>query len=260
MNVKEQVKNTAQGSVFYSPLKDVYQFVFNHRSWQRRKRKAAFFSQFDLTNDLVFDVGANIGEYTELFVGLGARVVAIEPNVQLAPVLKKVWPTDRVTVECLALGSREGSADLYLCGRDYLSTLSSEWIAVAERSERFSGIHWNEKIAVPVSTLDALIQKYGMPKFIKIDVEGFEKEVLAGLSIAPKFVSFEYNSEIAGAAASCVVMHCFPRDATFNVVAEPSTEFLFDRWVVRDEMLRLLENRDFLTANPNGDIYVCSSR
>jgi len=175
-------------------------------------------------------------------------------------VLKRVWPLNRVTVECLALGSEEGSADLYLCGRDYLSTLSNEWIAVAERSERFSGIHWSEKIAVPVSTLDALIKKYGMPKFIKIDVEGFENEVLAGLSIAPQFLSFEFNSEFAEAAASCVAQDCFPADATFNVVAEPSTEFLFDQWVNRDEMFRLLENREFLTAKPNGDIYVCTSR
>jgi FkbM family methyltransferase len=260
MNVKDHVKQAAQGSFFYLPLKDAYQFLFNHRIWQRRKRKAAFFSAFVLKNDLVFDVGANVGEYTELFVGLGARVVAIEPNVQLVPELKKVWPSDRVTVECVALGSSDGSADLYLCGRDYLSSLSSEWIAVAERSERFSGIHWNEKISVPVSTLDALIKKYGRPKFVKIDVEGFEKEVLAGLSIAPPFLSFEFNSEFAQAAATCIQQECFPGDATFNVVAEPSTEFLFDQWVSRDEMLRLLQNQEFLVANPNGDIYVCSNR
>jgi hypothetical protein len=98
MNVKDQVRHAARGSVFYSPLKDAYQFAFNRSCWQWRKRKAAFFSQFILKNDLVFDVGANIGEYTELFVGLGARVVAIEPNVQLVPELKSVWPFDRVTV------------------------------------------------------------------------------------------------------------------------------------------------------------------
>jgi FkbM family methyltransferase len=260
MNVKEQVKHAAEGSAFYSPLRDAYQFTFNHRSWKRRKRKADFFNQFVLKKDLVFDVGANVGEYTELFVGLGARVIAVEPNVELVPGLKRVWPFDRVTVECVALGSEEGSADLYLCGRDYLSTLSSQWIAVAERSERFSGIHWSEKVAVPVSTLDTLIRNYGMPKFIKIDVEGFEQEVLAGLSVAPKFLSFEFNSEFAEAATACVSQKCFPRGTEFNVVAEPSTEFLFDHWVSRDEMLRLLENREFLNANPNGDIYVCTSR
>jgi FkbM family methyltransferase len=256
MNLKNSIKQATQGTILYSPLRDFYQCLFNRRRWKYRKERVAFYSQFVSKNDLVFDIGANVGDYTQLFVDLGARVVAVEPNAKLVELLKKVRPFDLVAVEGVALGSKEGTADLYVCDHDCLTTLSDEWIAVAGRSKRFSGIEWHRKIVVPVSTLDVLIKKFGAPQFIKIDVEGFEREVLKGLSTPPKFLSFEFNSEFMEAAAACLQLDCFPPDAGFNLVKDLSLNFMFEHWVSRDELLRLLEGPEFVKNKTYGDIFV----
>jgi len=257
--LKDRVKKATRTSTFYLPLRDAYQFACNRPNRHYRKEMKAFFAQFVSKNDLVFDVGANIGDYSEIFVGLGARVVAVEPNAQLVPLLRRITPRNRVAIECIALGSREGTAKLYLCGKNYLATLSRDWISVAERSQRFAGIKWSEQVAVPVSTLDTLINKYGTPQFIKIDVEGFENEVLAGLSTLPGFLSFEFNSEFVEGAAFCLAQPCFSADTKFNVILGGSAPFVFDQWVCRDEMLRFLENRRFARPHMNGDIIACGS-
>ena len=255
--IRDRVKQATRHSGLYLPLRNMYQFACNPGSRQYRREATSFFSQFISKNDLVFDVGANVGDYTEIFVGLGGRVVAVEPNARLVPVLKRIRPRDRVAIECMALGSAEGLASLYLCGKDYLATLSRDWISVAEQSDRFAGIKWSQEVAVPVSTLDALIEKYGTPQFIKIDVEGFEKEVLAGLSTLTGFLSFEFNSEFTQGAASCLAQPCFSSDTKFNVVMGSCPPFLFDRWVGRDEILRFLEDRRFVKPHANGDIIAC---
>jgi hypothetical protein len=95
-----------------------------------------------------------------------------------------------------------------------------------------------------------------MPQFIKIDVEGFEKEALSGLTRAPKFLSFEFNSEFAGVAAICVGSRCFCSESFSNIVFENATEFEFDFWATRDEILCFLKGDDFTRRRTYSDIYV----
>lgn len=256
MSLKSAVKGLLQYSSLYAPVRDAYRFGFNHEYWEYRKRMARFFSQFISKGDLVFDIGANVGVYTETFVSLGAHVVAVEPNPLLIRVLKNIRPFDLVTTECTALGSKVGVGDLHLCGKDYLATLSEEWMAVAGHADRFQGISWDQKISVPISTVDALILKYGEPSFIKIDVEGFEREVLTGLSKVPKALCFEFNSEFSEDLAACVLQACFPPSSRFNVDFSSSCRFRFARWIDHHELLDFLMTPEFLRANTNGDIYV----
>src|SRR5271157_5277389 len=103
-------------------MRDIYRFIFNRDYRTRRKKMIAFYAQFVSKGNLVFDVGANVGEYTEVFLELGARVVAIEPNPSCASLLEQIPPRQRVVVKRAALGNTKSEAILHLCDLDGLST------------------------------------------------------------------------------------------------------------------------------------------
>jgi FkbM family methyltransferase len=156
------------------------------------------YEQFVRAGSLVFDVGANCGEYTETFAALGARVVALEPNPQLADRLRGLaarWP---VYVLPYALGRSPGTARLHVCaGRPDLSTISEDW-------QKASAVAWTHSVDVHVTTIDALAAQYGIPDFVKIDTEGFDDQVIAGMSFRPSHISFELLA-VNRAVASRVV-------------------------------------------------------
>jgi FkbM family methyltransferase len=254
--LKSIVERATKGSLVYSPLRDLYQLTFNRHHWNYRRRMLAFYGQFFPKNGLVFDVGANVGVYTEMFLKLGARVVAIEPNPKCVTALQRVWPSSRVAIEPVAVGQLEGEATLFLCDNDTLSTLSPEWIEVAHGTRRFGNKNWNEGRLARVTTLDGLASKYGRPDFIKIDVEGFERQVLSGLSKAPRYLSFEFNTEYVDAAVECVSSRCFSQDAEFNMIVADSPRFALQEWVKLSQMIRLLSSDEMKRAETNGDLFV----
>lgn len=256
MGLKKAIAEATRETPAYDFLRDSYQRIFNRSYWAQRQRISSFFSQFVKRDNLVFDVGANQGEYTHMFVSLGARVISVEPNPQLTANLKRIRPFNRITVESAAVGSKNGTAELFLCDHDVLSTLSPDWVAVAEKSERFSGIKWNQKITVPVLTLDELIKKYGMPSFIKIDVEGYENDALAGLSIAPRYLIFEVNTEVPDLAVKCVRQKCFSASSRFNLTFGLRTDFFFSNWIPGEEMVKFLGTAEFQNQKTYGDILV----
>jgi FkbM family methyltransferase len=139
---------------------------------------------------------------------LGARVVAVEPQPHLARLLRRLYGrSDYVTVLPVALGASSGSAALYVDPRNpTVGTLSADWMAAVQQDASFAGVHWHEATSVPVTTLDTLIERYGVPAFCKIDVEGFELEVLRGLSRPLPALSFEYIP-----AAMSIVTGCLER-------------------------------------------------
>jgi FkbM family methyltransferase len=184
----------------YQPVRNVYQKMLRPDAAAHRQRVRGFFGQFIRHGDLVFDVGANDGRYTDAFLELGARVVAVEPNPSLAGMLRERF---RAQVEQVAVGAEPGSAELHLSDVDILSTLSTEWMDIARREHLTN--EWSGKtITVSVSTLDALIARHGVPSYVKIDVEGYEPQALHGLSQPIATVSFEVQGPALHMAADCV--------------------------------------------------------
>jgi FkbM family methyltransferase len=231
----------------YQPLRNAYHRVLRPEAAAHRRRVRTFFGQFVNAGDLVFDIGANDGRYTGVYLELGARVVAVEPNPALAKMLHERY---RLDIEEVAVGADPGSAELYLGEVDILSTLSTEWMDIARRnqlSNQWSG----ETLTVAVSTLDLLIERHGVPRYVKIDVEGFEPEVLRGLSQAIPVVSFEVQGPAPHMAVQCVEI--LDRLAPYTYSVSPLDQHaLATEWLNGAE---LLERLPALVGGGHGDVF-----
>lgn len=174
--MRRQTFSNAKSKLIAAGLYRPARFLADHvlypaRSRDRRKRQN-FYRQLIAPGDLCFDVGANIGDYTETLVSLGARVVAVEPQPACIDELRARFAgNDRVTVVPVALGATEGAARLFL----------REWTGLASLHPDWEGRGHLSSVQVPISTIDRLIATYGRPKYIKIDVEGYELPVISGL-------------------------------------------------------------------------------
>jgi FkbM family methyltransferase len=219
---------------------------------RRHEKTLAFYSQFLKPGDLCFDVGANVGNRTEIFVELGAKTVCFEPQEVCLDRLHQLFNANsNVIIIEKAVGDCEGYAKLLICeDASTISTLSDRWKTSGRFSEDFE---WNKTQSVPVTTLDKSIETYGLPKFCKIDVEGFEVSVLRGLTQPIPFLSFEFNVELIQEAEECV--RSLQRIATveFNYSIGESMELVFPTWVSGEKLFEnLSQTSDRLLW---GDVY-----
>src|ERR1700677_2886485 len=169
------LRDTLIGLPVYEPLRFVYQSLFDRGAVLRRKSRREFYATFIHPGDLVFDVGANLGNYAEAFCGAGATVIAIEPDPRNLKILRKRMRGQSVRIEQCALGRSEGTAELRIASdRDDVSTLSDRW---AENTKA----DWQGTVQVQVRTLDSIATQHGVPKYVKVDAEGYDAEVLRGM-------------------------------------------------------------------------------
>jgi FkbM family methyltransferase len=201
-----------------------------------RERAAAmdrFYGAFVRQGDLAFDIGAHVGDRVACFRRLGARVVALEPQPALARALRILFALDRsVSVEPAAIARRPGDVELMInVDNPTVSTVSTDFIRAAEDASGWREQRWTRSARVPATTLDALIARHGMPAFIKIDVEGFEAEALAGLSQPVAALSFEFTT-IQRDVALSAIGHCEALGYTqFNAVLGESQAFVHHEWI-----------------------------
>ncbi|WP_375596104.1 FkbM family methyltransferase [Algihabitans albus] len=172
----------------------------------RAAAERRLYRQFVAAGDLVFDIGAHVGNRSRSLRDLGARVVAVEPQPRFADWLEWLFRAQpEVTVERCALSASQGRARLSVSRlHPTLATLDSTWQHQVAAARGFSHVRWESEVEVPVETLDSLIARHGRPAFCKIDVEGHEAEVLSGLSTPIPALSFEYTPAVPAAAEGCV--------------------------------------------------------
>jgi FkbM family methyltransferase len=183
--------------------------------------------------DVVFDIGAHVGDRTRAFASLGAHVVALEPQPLMARWLGWLCRgDDRITLRTEAAGATQGHAELAISRRTpTVSTLARDWRSrVVESNAGFRTVDWDRFVRVPVNTLDHLIARYGVPSFCKIDVEGHEAEVLLGLSRPLPALSLEFVAGELQLALDCVVRLGTLAAYEFNVVEGEQREFRFAHW------------------------------
>lgn len=221
-----------------------------------KKRMLAFYSRLIKRGDLCFDVGANVGKFTEVLLELGAKVVCVEPQEACLQQLHQSFGDNKnVIIVPKALGECEGEGELYIpmCEENLgISTLSAKYKNAPELSEW----KWTKR-RVSITTLDNLILSYGLPKYCKIDVEGFEVQVLKGLSKPIRFISFEFHRWCFEEARKCIDLLSQIGNAEFNYMFAESMKFLLHNWVSPEELHKkidvatyILDDRFYL-----GDIY-----
>jgi FkbM family methyltransferase len=222
---------------------------------QRRTGMDELYGQFVRAGDLVFDIGAHVGDRIGAFRRLGARVVAVEPQPAPMKALRLLYGRDgAVTLEPVAIGANTGEVELYLnLDNPTVSSCSKNLVQTAATAPGWSGERWEKSISVPMTTLDQLSARHGAPAFIKIDVEGFEAEALAGLSHPVPALSFEFTTiqrEIGRAA----LLRCAALGFTqFNAALGESQQLVHMEWLGADAMTRWIAALPF-EAN-SGDIY-----
>lgn len=226
----------------------------------RARRLKRFYAQFIRPGDLCFDIGSHAGSRIWTWLRLGAQVVAVEPQPLFQRLLQRWYGRrpDVVLVEA-ALGSEPGWATLHISRQTpTVTTLSPEWITSVRQSPGFARVRWDDQQRVPVLTLDDLIEQHGEPAFCKIDVEGYEPEVLAGLSRPLPGLSFEYIPAAAGQALACIERLEVLGVYEYNRTAGENLRFLTNGWNDAVQTTRWLKS--LAPGSPSGDIYARLAR
>ena len=201
--------------------------------------------------DLVFDVGANRGDFAKGCLAAGARVVCVEPQDAMCDELA-LLPVDVVRA---AVGASDGFVDVHVSDNSLYASARADWVDGHRGYWRWAS---SGTVRVRQVTLDGLIRKFGMPNFVKVDTEGFEDQVMAGLSTAIPAFSLEYHGgRYAVQAAGGVTERAMRAASSLG----PAYRFRFaaesNRWV--SEWLPLERAVGLLDSLDWGDVYVAAN-
>lgn len=214
-----------------------------------------FYSRFLSPGDLVFDVGANVGNRVESFLSIQCKVVAIEPQTSCVATLQQKFG-NRISIEQVGLGNAEGEMEMFIADESTISTLSTDFIE-RTKTQKFKHNRWEKKEKIRITTMDNLIKKHGVPAFCKIDVEGYESEVLRGLSAPIGKLSFEFNvPEMNDNLFRCLeLLNTLSPDYKYNYSVGESMVYALDSWMNYAQFINHVKAPAF-AAKDFGDIYV----
>lgn len=223
-------------------------------NYLNRGKRLEMYGQFIKKGDLVFDVGANEGNRTDIFLALGAKVVAVEPQPECIAKLEARYG-DKITLVKKGLDEKEGKQLLYKSDSSLISSFNKDYID-SVKDDRFKGANWEPAGELEMTTLDKLIAVHGVPAFCKIDVEGFEQQVLKGLSSPLKALSYEFVvPENLANAVQCLELLMKQGNIECNFSYGESMDLALNQWKSGKDMLAYVQTEEFESYS-YGDIYV----
>ena len=226
-------------------------------SWSERDEAALqFYRNLIPEGSLCFDIGGNVGNRTKIFARRAAQVIVLEPQKACVDILTTMLPKyPNVTIVPKAVGAYPGELQLFVNDNSMLSTASTEWIDDAKKSNRFGPNAWKASNTVQMTTLSHLIADHGIPSFIKVDVEGFELEVLQGLRTQVGAVSFEFVPERLDRCFQCLQTLENLGTIECNFGINETLAFKLANWLPPKEFKSHLKQTEFAPSD-FGDIYV----
>ena len=244
--------------VLYQRLKaswlyDAYWTLADKSIIEERDREVQFYrSTLDgfRKGGLIFDVGANHGYKSDIFLRLGARVVAIDPDPENLAILTQRFLSYRlqkkpVTIVCKAVGDTNSIERMWIdTPGSAKNTLSDKWAkTLREDTTRFgASLGFTEAREVVTTTLADLVATHGFPFFVKIDVEGYELAVLRGMRAPVPYLSFEVNlPEFRQEGVECIdILARLSMKTEFNYVTRLADGLLLTEWLRPEDFATVL--------------------
>jgi len=218
--------------------------------WQSKIQR--FYRQIIPLNGLIFDIGANVGDYTDIFSKIGRQVVACEPQPQcFARLTKRFYSRSNIILLNQGVGPNPGHQTLFIASKhNPNSTFSQEFI----HHSRYHQRHWDQTVEVKMITLKQLIKQSGQPDYVKIDVEGYESEVLSTLTQPLPLISFEFLSEFQPKTIKLIRFLESLGPHQYNLSLFLNFKFYFPQWVNASQLINLLQTHS-QSNQWTGDIY-----
>jgi FkbM family methyltransferase len=261
---KSYIKSTVRRAGLYhrvrtSSVHELYWRITGNRWFVSRENELNFYRRLlpELhSGDLVFDIGANEGFKTDLFLRLGARVIAVDPDETNQSILRAKFLSLRlfrrqVVIVGKAVSDQCTHETMWVDGPgSAVNTLSQKWATAlntnkARHAHGHCGLDFAQQKTVATTTIQELISAYGMPRFIKIDVEGYELKVIRGLRCPVPCLSFEVNlPEFRSEGLQCVgILGSLSGAGRFNYAIDCKAGLALEDWLSADEFLGVLAQR-----------------
>jgi FkbM family methyltransferase len=201
--------------------------------------------------NLIFDIGANQGYKTDIFLRLGARVVAVDPDEESQESLRQRFlkyrlTPKRVDIEGKAVSDAISIKTMWIdAPGSAKNTLNPKWVETLRTDpERFGQrLEFAGVKQVETVTLEKLMATHGIPFFIKIDVEGHEPSVLRGLNRPVPYLSVEVNlPEFRLEGLQCIkILHEIAADGQFNYAVDCERGLMLESWMRPREFAQVIE-------------------